>query len=147
MKQFLGTGLTVLIGMAAIVVALSVSYYYEIFLPHEEEKRINMETWKLLRAEQEANEKKESLNTCLLAAQQTYDDNWAYKCRSLVEAIEKYCRRQSISDEETCKATLKESRGVGNGSDDCPLPFEIIGHLKDWLYAAKDDCYKQYSPR
>src|SRR5712692_8214699 len=142
MKQFLGTGSTVLIGMAAIIVALSVSYYYVIFLPQEEEKRINMETWKLLSAEQEANERKESLNICLLAAQQTYRDDWANKCRSLVEAREKFCRRQIDFDEVTCQATLDKTEGVANGSANCPLPFELVGHLKDFLYAAKDDCYK-----
>jgi hypothetical protein len=89
----------VLIG-SVLVVALSVSYYYVIFLPEQERARTALKILELSRTEQrieKAEKQKEEearltammQEVCLEEVQERYEKEWAEKCKAVAEVYEK----------------------------------------------------------
>jgi hypothetical protein len=159
----------VLIG-SVLIVALSVSYYYVIFLPKQERTRTALKALELSLAEQrmeaamqrteETEQQKEAkanltaimqaalLDTCLDEARKDYEKEWAKKCRLVAESTAnglQYClseNRYMPDMKEMCEKVWGEIDAGPN----CSLPHETARFADDRHEKAKDECFKRYPP-
>lgn len=148
---------------AVLLVALSISYYYLITLPHQERTRTVLQALALARVERRIEElkqrteqaqrqqaaeairlakNKEALfNTCLLTARQHYEETWADQCQSVAALL--------TARLQDCSATASKKRcnqlwGAIDSSASCALSAVIAGPLNESYAKAKDECFKRY---
>ncbi len=75
-----------ILSIAALIVALSIGYYFVIYLPQKD--RLKEESAKQLQQQIEAN--KMLLNNCLVSAETWGSEFWASECKS--QGLKKDCR-------------------------------------------------------
>lgn len=104
---------------AVLLVGISASYYYLIFLPRlEKTKSVDQVLHQMtienkeLEAKVESLFRAESLSTCLTAAFKDYEADWANNCK-------------------------------GRGSD-CSLPRQLARDLDDRHQRSRDECFRMY---
>jgi len=97
-----------------LLVAISIFYYYVIFLPRKEESRLEQnEQEKLIEQERES-EMREKLDSCLEVTRFSYSLCWNMHCRVL------------------------------GREEDCELPFPRIDRCEEERERNKNECFKRY---
>lgn len=105
---------TLLLSVAALIVALSIGYYFVIFLPQKEQEKIQQEKQKNTAMEEKKTNEKLLLNYCLEDAEKSYNYNW-----------NKTCSTQRLEDE-------------------CNLPSNMADSIDNYRKQQKDECFKKY---
>lgn len=141
------------LAVSFIIIALSVAYYFVIFVPHKENKILEQQkiAQQLKEQKEEEEEKQEEeekknkatmLNICLSLAQDNYNAVWASNCKSNASKISTglaSCRESSLSDSD-CRSIW----GSPNAKPDCSLPLDLAKSIEDSLNKQKDECFKKY---
>ncbi|MDY0015965.1 MAG: zinc ribbon domain-containing protein [Bacteroidales bacterium] len=141
------------LAISFMIIALSVAYYFVIFIPHKENQIIEQqkiaqqlkeqkEEEEKNKAEEEKKNKATMLNVCLSLAQDNYSAVWASNCKSNASKISTgiaNCRESSLSDSD-CRSIW----GNPDSSSDCSLPLDLAKSIEDSLNKRKDECFKKY---
>ena len=105
---------TFLLAVSALIIALSVGYYFVIFLPQREQEKINLQKQLQAEAENKRKSDKVSLNSCLDAANNASYENW-----------NKYCEIEGLKK-------------------DCNLPNDQSEKVNNHTKELKEECFKKY---
>ncbi len=140
------------------LIAISIFYYFVIFIPKKENARVEAEKQaqlandeKIKIATEKANNQKEQnkilLNTCINDAYDNYHNNWAGYCKRNLEitstGLENCLKGGSINDycHTLWDADLANYR---KGGYSCSLSSKISDGLDATLKEDKNSCYKNY---
>lgn len=128
---------------SVLIVALSVSYYYLIFLPKAERRQAAL------------------LYTCLAIAGQSYKEEWAERCKLRADAAAS-ATSSATSGLQKCLSEIYDNPNrhelcVGlfaevfkeipievDASPNCSLPRETASLIDDRYEKAKDECFKLF---
>ena len=105
---------TLLFAISALIIALSIGYYFVIFLPQKEQKKINLQKQMQTETENKRNSDRVSLDSCLGNANNASYDNW-----------NKYCEIEGLKK-------------------DCNLPNYQSEKINNYTKELKDECFKKY---
>ncbi len=105
---------TFLLAVSALIIALSVGYYFVIFLPQTEQEKINLQKQIQTETENKRNSDRVSLSSCLDAANNASHENW-----------NKYCEIEGLKK-------------------DCNLPSYQSEKVNNYTKELKDECFKKY---
>jgi len=140
-------GFKIIIATALLLVSVSVSYYFVIYIPQQE--RLEMEEER--RAKQEIEEKEriekadseEKLAICLSTAERNFANNRAQFCRDANAQLELFIQKCVLdlgANDPLCKLMEKE----GNRPDNCALGGTDGQKVKDRYAKAKNNCYSNF---
>jgi len=147
----------VIIALAIILVAISVFYYFVIFIPQKEQARIDQQKQEQLAKDQKEQEAKQqaeqALNTCLADASTSYSDQWYRECKSQGKltnrcialhdmTLEEYAKEKNITADKQFTVWgdfYKEKNGCS-----CRLPLDNADRINKSLQDDKDECFKKY---
>lgn len=104
-----------LIPISMLIVALSLGYYFVIFLPQKESQRLLREESIRKQEVNEAKERQRQLNFCLTAAEFSKDNFWDREC---------------------------ESRGL---TENCSLPAYNADRVDDTHKEDRNECFRKFS--
>jgi len=153
-----------IISVSLLIIALSMAYYFVIFLPQKENQKIELQRFeaeqKRLEVKQQVEQQKEQedsklrlLTQCLNQAGENYHTNWFSECKSqgklsatcikLMEmTFEEYIKENNIPDNKRVEAVSE----FYDKRDDCScrLPSDNARRIEGWEEDAKDECFKKY---
>lgn len=92
-------------------------YYYVLYLPEQEAKKIANEEAARIREENRRSSIDRERNLCLRETEFAYVANWADQCKNF---------------------------GLNNKGKDCTLPGRNADRVEQWRKDAKDECFKKY---
>ena len=118
MKSLKENRFNIIIALAILLISFSFSYYFIIFIPRQEQKRLNQEVQEQLSEEQQRIKNKESLDKCIKDAGNILYTNLQS------EGIES-CNEVPSNEIYDCGVALSEK-------------------LKEDLVEARDSCLKKY---
>ena len=149
-----------LIAISFLIIALSVAYYFVIFLPQKEKQKLEQEKLRITQEqhnaaqkEEEAKSQKESLDSCLLDAEIGYSKNWNKECRSqelmsaaCVELTEMtiidYTEKNKIDLDKSPDALKEFMKKQADCS--CRLPLENSDRIDKRREEEKEVCYRRF---
>jgi hypothetical protein len=102
---------------AIIVIALSVAYYFVIFIPQRETQKIELQKEQLRIEQQKTDNKTSALKDCLDQAEVYARNFWTRTCKDY---------------------------GVNNREADCNLPMYLSDNINAAKKNQQDQCYKLY---
>jgi hypothetical protein len=157
------------IAACILVVALSIGYYFFVFVPQREQNIVNRQQEEQVAkkaAAQEAAQKEKTnqslLNFCLQAAEAGYTADWKANCEDVARINQNYinsCKQLNQKfynecitgdigkyDPTWCNRYLDNSscNTSVDYSANCSLPNARATALNDQLKDAKDECYKRF---
>jgi hypothetical protein len=162
MKRGVNIDYRIILSIAILIVALSVGYYFVLYLPQKEQRQIDLQ-----KQQQQAKDKKEeeikaqsqqALSDCISDAETNYSNNWFRECKSrgsltsrcisLHEmTFDEYAKQNNIpSGTENIGERLKAIDTFYKERDDCScrLPLDLADRLNKILENEKDLCLKKY---
>jgi len=152
-----------------LLIAVSIFYYFVIFIPKKEQMRLEAEAAKIesekqtqLAEEQKKQEEKQKaqddLNSCIASAGSNYNSRWNNECDFLGKLTSE-CK--TILIDTYSYTSYLEKKGLSSKISDsnyysiidyytkkdecsCRLPNDVADGLNKDLKESKDECYKKY---
>jgi len=112
--------ISLIIGVS--IAALSIAYYYVIFIPQRENRLIELQQTEANLKQKQEEEKEDKLQNCLSKASADYDFNW-----------NNYCKDFGI-----------DASGNINRKDNCLLPKAKAEQVEEFRKNDEDKCFKLY---
>jgi hypothetical protein len=107
-------GISKAISFSVVLIGIAVFYYYVVFLPNQEQTKLDFQKQQEQTAEYNARVNNTLLQACLDKAEKNYNAEWEIGCNT---------------------EKLK---------NDCNLPLYLADNIKKDRNDAKDFCFKQY---
>jgi hypothetical protein len=154
-----------------IIIALSLGYYFVIFLPKKENAKLELQRQQIDQQKQQDDAKLEQqrklqedqaekdelekqqqatkaiinsslLNNCLADAQNNYQVNWANNCKTSAKNITEGIK--GCRDLDQSKDFCTSLWGTPDSSPNCSLPGKIADAVNSGLENEKNLCLKKY---
>jgi len=150
----------IIIAITLLIIALSVAYYFVIFLPQKENQKIELQRLEAEEEKTEAEQKKKEaesksqlLSICLGQAESTYSSNWNNECKSqgkltsecikLIDmSLDDYIEENNIPDSKRIDAVDEFFDKKSDCS--CRLPLDNADRIEEWKKADKEECHIKY---
>lgn len=172
-SKFINMDYRKIIALSFLIVALSIGYYFVIYIPQKDQEELNLQKQqydlqqqqiqqqadlqkqKLQQAQEQESNNKQDLNTCLDQASDSYNVEWRTDCRDrdllptgcdeadINLSLTDFQKQYKMSGENSLNAWLKYTDQKINVCT-CELPMSVASAVNNDLQQAKDTCFKQY---
>jgi hypothetical protein len=144
----------IIISICALIVALSIGYYFVIFIPHkeqvavekmqkEQDARIQEEKERETEKAKKEEDRKVQLESCLESAKHVFLEDNVQFCRS-ANSSAKLLYQNCISNLGPNEPLCQAMEGSGNRPDNCELGGTAGQEVKDRYAKAKNSCHSNF---
>jgi len=147
-----------IISFAILIAALSIGYYFVLYLPQKERRHIELQEQEQLTRDRERLDRKKALNSCLVEADKTYADQWYRECKSQGKLTDGCISLNEMGLGEYAKQIkdIQEFKDVEEISDvikdyekekyecSCKLPPVTADSVNNALQNNQDGCFRKH---